>query len=44
MRRNCLLKRVIEEQREENLEVMGRRGEELRSHWIALRKRECTGN
>ena len=44
MRRNCLLKRVIEGKTEEKLEVMGRRGEELRSYWMALRKGEDTGN
>jgi hypothetical protein len=44
MHRNCLLKRVIEGKTEENLEVMGRRVEEVRSYWMALRKREDTEN
>ena len=44
MRRNCLLKRVIEGKIEEKLEVMRRRGEEVRSYWTTLRKGEDTGN
>ena len=44
MRRNCLSKRVIEGKIEEKLEVMGRRGEEVRIYWMALRKREDIGN
>jgi hypothetical protein len=44
MRGNCLLKRVIEGKTEEKLEVMGRRREEVRSYWMALRKREDAGN
>jgi hypothetical protein len=44
MRRNCLLKRATEGKTEEKLEVLGRRGEEVRSYWMALRKREDIGN
>jgi hypothetical protein len=44
MRRNCLPKSVIEGKTEEKLEVLGRRGKEVRSYWMALRKREDTGN
>jgi len=44
MRRNCRLKLVTEGKTEEKLEVMGRRGEEVRSHWMALRKRQDNGN
>jgi hypothetical protein len=44
LHRNCLLKHVIEGKREGRIEVMGRRGEEVSSYWMTLRKREDTGN
>ena len=37
-RRNCLLKYVIEEKIEGKKEVIGRRGKDVNSYWITLRK------
>ena len=44
LRRNCLLKHVIEGSIEGRMEVMGRRGRNVSSYWMTLRKREGTGN
>jgi hypothetical protein len=39
LRRNCLLKHVIEGKLEVRIEVTGRRGRRLSSYWMTLRKR-----
>jgi hypothetical protein len=44
LRRNCLLKHMIEGKLEGRIEVMGRRGRYVSSYWTPLRKREHTGN
>jgi hypothetical protein len=43
LRRNCLLKHVIEGKREGRIEVTGSRGEDVSSCWMTLRKREDAG-
>jgi hypothetical protein len=40
LRRNCLLKHVIEGKLEGRIEMTGRRGEDVSSYWMNLRKRE----
>jgi len=45
LRRNCLLRHVIEGKIEGKIEVMGRRGRRRKQlHWMVLRKREGPGN
>jgi hypothetical protein len=44
LRRNCLLKHVIEGKIEGRIEVTERRGEDVSSYWMTLRKREDTGH
>jgi hypothetical protein len=41
---NCLLKHVIGGTIGERMEVAGRRGKDVSSYWIILRKREDIGN
>jgi hypothetical protein len=43
LRRNCLLKHVIEEKLEGRMEMTGRREEDVSSYWMTLRKSEDTG-
>jgi hypothetical protein len=40
LRRNCLLQRVIEGKIKGKIEVTGRRGKDVGSYWITLRKEE----
>jgi hypothetical protein len=42
LRRNCLLKRVIEGKIKGEIEVTGRQEEDVRSYWMTLRKGEDT--
>jgi hypothetical protein len=42
--RKCLLERVIEGKIDGRIKVTGRRGKEVSSYWISLRKGEGTGN
>ena len=42
LRRNCLLKQVIEEKIKGEMEVTRRRGRRLRSYWMTLRTGEDT--
>jgi hypothetical protein len=44
LRRNCLLKHVIEGKIEGRIEGTGRRGRRLCSYWMTLMKREDTAN
>jgi hypothetical protein len=44
LRRNCLLKHVIEGKREGRIGVTEDDEEDVSSYWKALRKREDTGN
>jgi hypothetical protein len=44
LRRNFLLKHVIEGNLEGRIEMTGRWGRKLSSYWMTLRKREDTGN
>jgi hypothetical protein len=44
LRRNCLLKQVIEGKLEGRIEMTVRRGRRPSSYWMTLRKREDTGN
>jgi hypothetical protein len=44
LRRNWIIKRIIERMIEGNIEVMRRRGKRCRSYWMTVRKREDTGN
>jgi hypothetical protein len=44
LRRNCLLKHVIEGKLEGRIEMTGDEGEDVSSYWMTLRKREDTGN
>jgi hypothetical protein len=44
LRRNCLLKRVIEGKLEGRTEMTGRRGKGVSSYWMTLGKRKDTGN
>jgi hypothetical protein len=44
LRRNCLLKHVIEVKLEGRIEMTGRRGRRRKQYWMTLRKREDTGN
>jgi hypothetical protein len=44
LRRNCLLKHVIEEKLEGRIEMTGRQEDGVSSYWMTLRKREDTGN
>jgi hypothetical protein len=44
LRRNCLLKHVIEGKLEVRIEMMEDEEEDVSSYWMALRKREDTGN
>jgi hypothetical protein len=43
LRRNCLPKCVIEGKIEIRIEVTGRRGRDVSSHWVTLRNREVSG-
>jgi hypothetical protein len=42
LRRNCLLKQVIEGKIKEGMEVTRRQGRRLRSYWMTLRRGEDT--
>ena len=42
LRRNCLLQRVIEGKIKGGIEVTGRRGKNVGSYWMTLRKGEDT--
>jgi hypothetical protein len=44
LRRNCLLKQVIEGKLEETIEMMEEEKEGVSSYWMNLRKREDAGN
>jgi hypothetical protein len=44
LRRNCLLKHVIEGKIEGRIKVTGRRGRRRKQHWVTLRKSDNTGN
>jgi hypothetical protein len=44
LRRNCLLKQVIEGKLEGRIEMTGRRGRRRKQLRMTLRKREDTGN
>jgi hypothetical protein len=44
LRRNCLLKQVIEGKLEGRIEMTGRRRKDVSSYWMTLRKREDTVN
>jgi hypothetical protein len=44
LRRNCLLKHVIEGKLEGGIEVMGRRGRRRKQLLMTLRKKEDIGN
>jgi hypothetical protein len=44
LRRNCLLKHVIEGKLVGRLERREDEGEDVRSYWMTLMKREDTGN
>jgi hypothetical protein len=44
LRRNCLLKHVIEGKLEVRIEMTGRRGRRLSSYWMTLRKRVYAEN
>jgi hypothetical protein len=44
LHRNCLLKHMIEGKLEGRIEMTGRRGEDVSSYWMTLRKRKYTGN
>jgi len=44
LRRNCILKRVIERKIEGRIEVKGRGGRRPKQHRMTLRKREITVN
>jgi hypothetical protein len=43
LRRNCLLKHVVEGQIEGKMYVTGRRGRNVKSSWMTLRKVKCIG-
>jgi hypothetical protein len=44
LHKNCLLEHVIEGKLEGRIEMTGRWGRSVSSYWMALRKREDTGN
>jgi hypothetical protein len=45
LRRNCLLKHVIEGKVDRGVEVTGRRGrKDISSYWMTFSKREIAGN
>jgi hypothetical protein len=43
LRRNCLLKHITKGKIDRRIEVMAK-DEDVRSHWMTLRKREDPGN
>jgi hypothetical protein len=44
LRRNCLLKHVIEGKLEGKIQMRDDEGEDVSSYWMTLRKRKDTGN
>ena len=44
LRRNCLIKYVIEGKIQEKTEATERRGKDVSSYWVTLRRLEGTGN